>query len=67
MNTQIPIDAAKRAMRADMEQVRSALSATNREAGADALKRIGIAFVSPTPGAVISGYAAIGDELNLWS
>jgi 5-formyltetrahydrofolate cyclo-ligase len=66
MKTQIPIDAAKRAMRAEMERARSALSAANRVAGADALNKTGIGFVSPSPRAVISGYAAIGDELNLW-
>jgi len=66
MTTRNSIDAAKRAMRSDMERVRSALSAARREAGADALAREGIAFAAPSPGAVISGYAAIGDELNLW-
>ncbi len=64
MTTQIPIDAAKRAMRADMARWRSALSTAEREAGADALAQTGIAFASPASGAVISGYAAIRDELN---
>jgi 5-formyltetrahydrofolate cyclo-ligase len=66
MTTHKSIDAAKQAMRSDMEGVRSALSAAEREAGADALAHEGIAFAAPSAHAVISGYAAIGDELSLW-
>lgn len=66
MTTKISIDAAKRAMRTDMDQVRNALSAPEREAGADALRGTGLAFAAPSSRAVISGYAAIGTELNLW-
>ena len=66
MTTHKSIDAAKQAMRSDMQGARSALSAAEREAGADALAQTGIAFAAPSAHAVISGYAAIGDELNLW-
>lgn len=64
MTKQNPIDAAKRAMREDMAQRRSALSSGERETGAEALAQAGIAFASPSPGVAVSGYAAIRDELN---
>ncbi len=64
MTTQNPIDAAKHALRPDMARRRSALNAEQREAGAQALAQTGIAFASPPPGAVVSGYAAIRDELS---
>ena len=64
MITQNPFDAAKRALRQDMARRRSVLSAEQREAGAQALAQTGLAFGSPPPGAVVSGYAAIRDELN---
>ncbi len=64
MTTQNPIDAAKHALRSDMARRRSALSAEQREAGAQALAQTGIAFASPPSSAVVSGYAAIRDELN---
>lgn len=60
------IDAAKQAMRSGMKAVRGSLSTAHCKAGADALAQTGIAFASPPANAVISGYAAIGDELNLW-
>lgn len=66
MTTQNLTDAAKQAMRSDMKAVRGSLSAAHCNAGADALAQTGIAFASPPAGAVISGYAAIGDELNVW-
>ena len=66
MTTEISIDAAKRAMRTDMDRVRNALSTARCEAGADTLRRTGLAFAAPSSRAVISGYAAIGTELNLW-
>ena len=64
MTTQTPIDAAKQTLRADMAQRRSALSLDDREAGAEQLAQTGIAFASPSSKVVISGYAAIDDELN---
>jgi len=66
MTTQISIDAAKRAMRTDMDRVRSALSAARCETGAGMLKETGLSFAAPSSRAIISGYAAIGTELNLW-
>lgn len=64
MMAQNPIDAAKHALRTDMARRRGALSAIEREAGAQALAQAGIAFASPSSGAVVSGYAAIRDEIN---
>ncbi len=64
MTTQKTIDAAKQALREDMARRRSDLSIDEREAGAVALAQAGIAFASPSSRAVVSGYAAIRDELN---
>ncbi len=60
------IDAAKQAMRAAMTRVRAELDAETRDSAARSLAERGLAFIAPPPRAVISGYAAIGDELNLW-
>jgi 5-formyltetrahydrofolate cyclo-ligase len=43
---------------------RGALSLAVREAGADKIAQTGIGFAAPSSGAVISGYAAIRDELD---
>jgi 5-formyltetrahydrofolate cyclo-ligase len=64
MTKQNPIDAAKQALREEMTQRRGALSIEEREAGAEALAQTGIAFASPSAGVVVSGYAAIRDELS---
>ena len=47
-----------------MTLCRAGLSAEAGEAGARALAESALEFISPAPGAVISGYAAIGDELD---
>ncbi len=64
MTGQTSIDAAKKALRARMTRLRGELGAETREAGARALAGIALDFLSPPSGAVISGYAAIGDELD---
>lgn len=64
MIRQNSIDAAKNALRARMTRLRAELSAETREAGARALAEIALEFISPSSGAVISGYAAIRDELD---
>jgi 5-formyltetrahydrofolate cyclo-ligase len=60
------INAAKQALRARMTRLRAEISDDTRAAGARLLADGALEFISPPPGAVISGYAAIGDELNLW-
>ncbi len=64
MTTQTPIDAAKKALRADMAMRRTALNIKERKAGALSLAQTGIGFAGPSEGAVVSGYAAIGEELD---
>ncbi len=64
MTTQTPIDAAKTSLRVDMTGRRKALNIDERGAGAVSLAQTGIGFAGPTMGAVVSGYAAIGEELD---
>lgn len=64
MTTQNPIDKAKQVLRADMARRRGVLSLDERAAAAEAIAKTGIGFASPKSKVVVSGYAAIGDELN---
>ena len=64
MTPQHTIDAAKDVLRERMSARRGGLSAEERAEGAAELARKGLDFIGPAPGAVISGYAAIRDELD---
>ena len=55
---------SKQALRGEMTRRRAGLDAKTREAHARSLADAGLSFISPPPGAVISGYAAIRDELD---
>ncbi len=55
---------SKQALREEMMRARAQLGAEAREAGARALADAGLSFLSLPSGAKISGYAAIGDELD---
>ena len=58
------IDAAKHALRNSMSRRRRDLSKQERLAGASAIAESDLGFADVTPDAVISGYAAIRDELD---
>ncbi len=58
------LDTAKQALREKMILRRAQLGPEARAAGARALADSGLNFLSTPPGAKISGYAAIGDELD---
>jgi 5-formyltetrahydrofolate cyclo-ligase len=64
MTTQNPIDAAKQVLRTDMARRRGTLSLDDRTAAAEVIAKTGIGFASPISGMIVSGYAAIGDELS---
>ena len=67
MNTgPVSLDADKQALRARMKRVRAELDDETRDSSARALADAALEFIAPSPGAVISGFAAIDDELNLW-
>ena len=55
---------SKQALREEMIHIRRQIRAEARAAGARALAEAGLNFLSPPPGAKISGYAAIGDEID---
>ncbi|MFQ5626695.1 MAG: 5-formyltetrahydrofolate cyclo-ligase [Methyloligellaceae bacterium] len=55
---------SKQALRGEMMRRRVQLDANTREALSLSLADAGLSFISPPPGAVISGYAAIRDELD---
>lgn len=54
----------KARLRAEAIAKRDALSMDARRAAAEAIARCGIALALPTAGAVVSGFSAIGAELN---
>lgn len=58
------ITKAKQSMRERALLKRSKLAAATRESGAEAVARTGLSFLDKSSGAVISGYAAIQDELD---
>ncbi len=58
------IQAAKVALRTAMKVRRASLTAEHRRAAAAAIAAHGLAFAGLPPGAVISGFLSIGDELD---
>lgn len=48
----------------DLARRRGTLSLDDRSAAAEAIAKTGIGFASPISGVIVSGYAAIGDELS---
>lgn len=64
MNSSDSIDAAKQALRKRMDVQRRGLSMKDRAAGASAVADTGLEFIDLAPGAVVSGYVAIRDELD---
>jgi 5-formyltetrahydrofolate cyclo-ligase len=51
-------------LRARAKEVRSRLSAETRAAAARQVAEIGLEFAEPAPGACVSGFLAIGEEIN---
>lgn len=58
--------AAKRALRARMRDWRSGLSPKALAEAAEALADVGLGFLQPRPGAVVSGFASMPDEFRMW-
>lgn len=57
-------EASKRAMRAEARRRRAAIPTPVREQAASAIAEAGVALLQPHAGAVVSGFSAIGDEID---
>ncbi len=64
MTAPAPLSEAKRTLRARCLRRRAELGAEDRLRASAALARTGLGFLDPMPGAVVSGYWPIRDELD---
>lgn len=60
------IVAAKAALRARMKAWRAGLGTDAQAEAAEALARLGLAFLQPVPGTVVSAFAPMPGELRVW-